>query len=191
MQGVLTLPNLVSVLRLFLIPVFLWLLFGRDDPAAAGWLLGFIGATDWIDGYLARRLNQVSELGKILDPVADRLAVAAAVIGGLIAGVLPAWFAWALILREVIVGVGAVYAWRRGVKLDVRFMGKTATFMLYGAITAFYLGAGYDAEWLRVLAYLVGVPGLVLYYLVGYQYVGDVRDALRQDTPEGHAEEAR
>ena len=191
MRGVLTLPNLVSVIRLLLIPVFLWLLFGRDDPAAAGWLLAFIGATDWVDGYLARRLNQVSEVGKILDPVADRLAVAAAVIGGLIAGVLPAWFAWALILREVIFAGGAVYAWRRGVRIDVRFMGKTATFMLYAAIAAFYLGTGYDAEWLRAVGYIVGVPGLVLYYIVGYQYVGDLREALGQGATEGHPEEAR
>ena len=84
-----TVPNLVSLVRILMIPAFLWLLFGRDDPAAAGWLLGGIGATDWVDGYLARRLDQVSEIGKVLDPLADRGAVAAAVIGGWIAGALP------------------------------------------------------------------------------------------------------
>ena len=85
----LTIPNLISVIRLGLIPVFLWLLLARDNPFAAGWLLGGIAATDWVDGYLARRLDQVSEVGKFLDPLADRIAIIAAVIGGLISGYLP------------------------------------------------------------------------------------------------------
>ena len=71
-----TLPNAISVIRIGMVPVFVWLLLGSDSPAAAGWLLAVIGGTDWIDGFLARRLDQVSEIGKFLDPAADRLAVA-------------------------------------------------------------------------------------------------------------------
>ena len=78
MHGIVTIPNAVSLVRLLLIPVFVWLVL-IEQTAWAGVLLGFIGATDWIDGYLARRLDQVSEVGKMLDPVADRLAVAVAV----------------------------------------------------------------------------------------------------------------
>ena len=74
-------PNGVSLVRLALIPVFVWLLV-IGEYGWAGILLAVIGATDWIDGYLARRLNQVTEIGKFLDPLADRLAVAVAVIGG-------------------------------------------------------------------------------------------------------------
>ena len=85
----LTLPNLISLIRLALVPVFLWLVIGADEPVWGGLLLGIIGSTDWIDGYLARRLNQVSEVGKILDPLADRIAVAAGVIAGLVTGYLP------------------------------------------------------------------------------------------------------
>ena len=77
---ILTIPNLVSFVRLAAIPVFWWLLLGEENVAAATILFAVIATTDWIDGYLARRLGQVSKLGKALDPVADRLLIAAAVI---------------------------------------------------------------------------------------------------------------
>ena len=176
MNGVFTIPNLVSFVRLLLVPVFLWLLLGAENVAAAGWLLGFIGATDWVDGYLARRLNQVSELGKFLDPLADRFAVAAAVIGGLISGDLPAWFAIALIVREALIAIGALAVGvRAGSKVEVRRLGKLATLMLYAAVAWFFVGEGSDFAPLIWGAYIVGVPGLVLYYVVGVQYFGDAR----------------
>ena len=179
MRDALTLPNLISVIRLLLVPVFLWLVFGMDEIGWAGVLLGVIGATDWIDGYLARRLDQVSEVGKFLDPLADRLAVFVAVIAGLIKDVLPPWFAWALILREVVIGVGALYGWTKGVtKLDVRWLGKTATLLLYFAITGFYLAEGFDVPWLYWASLVGGAVGLVLYYVVAFQYLGDMRTAI-------------
>jgi len=179
---ILTLPNAISFVRIGLVPVFLWLLFGRDDPASAGLLIGFVGGTDWVDGYLARRLDQVSEVGKVLDPVADRLAVAAAVIGGWIAGVLPPWFAVAIISREVLVGIGAgVLAARAKARLDVRWFGKVATFALYFAIPAFYVYAGGWSEFFRWFAWGVGIPGLILYWYVALQYIGDLQVALRRD----------
>jgi cardiolipin synthase len=180
--AIFTLPNIISFVRLLLVPLFLWLLLGRDQVAAAGWLLGIIGSTDWIDGYLARRLGQVSELGKLLDPVADRLAVAAAVIGGLIAGVLPPWFAWALIVREALIAGGAAFVGiRAGSKLAVRELGKLATLMLYAAIAWLFIGIGTPVGWLETLAWIVGIPGLVLYWIVGFQYLGDARRILAGD----------
>ncbi len=174
----LTIPNLISLLRLALIPVFLWLLLGRDNPVGAGFLLGLIGSTDWVDGYLARRLDQVSEVGKILDPLADRIAVVVAVITGLTTGYLPAWFAWALIVREVVIGLGAIVVALRGhTSLAVRQMGKLATLLLYMAVAWFFVGVEWD--WVRVLAWIVGVPGLVLYYIVAVQYAGDAIAAIR------------
>ena len=86
---ILTIPNLVSFARLLGVGWFWWALVAQDDIVLAAWLIFFIGWTDWIDGYLARRLNQVSELGKILDPVADRLMIISAVVGGLVVGVVP------------------------------------------------------------------------------------------------------
>ena len=87
-------PNLISVGRLACIPVFLWLLFSVQDRWAAALLLGALGATDWIDGYIARRFDQVSELGKILDPTADRLMLLVGIFAIWIDGSVPTWVAW-------------------------------------------------------------------------------------------------
>lgn len=169
------------MLRLAGIGVFWWLLFGRDDPVAAGILILVIGWTDWLDGVLARKLNQVSEIGKFLDPLADRLAIAAALIGGMIAAVIPLWLGVALIVREAGVAVGAlVLGVRLREKLDVRYMGKLATFILYGAIPSFYLAAGEVAgDLFLYLGWFFGVIGLVLYYWVAVLYGIDIRDRLR------------
>jgi cardiolipin synthase len=171
-------PNVVSLIRLALIPVFIWLIV-VDEYGWAGILLGVIGATDWIDGYLARRLDQVTEMGKFLDPLADRIAVVVAVIGGLLTPVLPTWFAILLILREVLIGIGAIIGWRNGVtKLDVRWLGKLATLMLYFSISFFYVGVGFDLDWLVWIAYAIGVPGLAIYWWVAFEYLGDMRRAI-------------
>ncbi len=135
-----------------------------------------LGATDWIDGYLARRLHQVSDLGKFLDPLADRLAVATAVVGGMVTGVLPLLLGWLLIIREALVGVGALFMAARGERLEVRWLGKLATFILYGAIAAFYVAAGgWGQEFFTAIGWVFGVPGLVFYWWVAVQYFGDMR----------------
>jgi cardiolipin synthase len=176
---ILTIPNLISAVRIALIPVFLWLLLGKDDPLAAGLLIGGIGATDWVDGYLARRLGQVSPLGKILDPVADRLAVVAALVAGWISGYVPVWFCAALLAREAWVVGGTVWlAMRRIPPIPVRRLGKIATFAVYFAVPSFLVHAGGAHDGFLWFAYAVGVPGLVLYWAVGFQYAGDARKAL-------------
>jgi cardiolipin synthase len=175
-----TIPNLVSFFRLLMIPVFLWLLVARDNPAAAGWLLLGIGGTDWVDGYLARRLGQVSEIGKLLDPLADRIAVATAVVAGWATGALPPWFAALLVVRESLVGIGALFlAFRKIGKLEVRYLGKLATFLLYGAIPAFYVTAGeFLPDLFGPVAWVTGITGLALYYWVGGLYAIDVKQAI-------------
>jgi len=176
---VFTLPNLISLIRLGLIPVLWWWL-ATDHIAAAGWLLGVIGATDWIDGYLARRLDQVSEVGKFLDPLADRIAVAVAVIGGMVFDVLPLWFGWAILIREAVIGVGALaIAARAGTKLAVRRLGKLATALLYGSVAWYYVGKGTPFDPLVWLAWSAGIPGLILYYVVGVQYLQDALALIR------------
>lgn len=178
--GVFTLPNLISMVRLALIPV-LWWLMASDRVAAAGWLLGFIAGTDWIDGYLARRLGQVSEVGKFLDPLADRLAVGTAVVGGLVFDILPVWFAWAIIAREAVIGLGAlVIGLKAGTKLAVRQMGKVSTALLYASVAWFFVGEGSSVDALIWLAWLLGIPGLILYYIVGVQYFGDALRVVRK-----------
>jgi len=179
--GWLTLPNAVSIARLLLIPIFLWLVW-IDQIGPAGVVLAVIGATDWVDGYLARRLDQISEVGKFLDPLADRIAVAVAVIAGLVAGVLPWWLGWGIIVREVLIGIGSIYGWSQGVtRLDVRQMGKLATLLLYSAVAGIYMGEGFDVAWFTTLMVIVGAVGLVLYYVVAVAYLGDMREAIRRN----------
>ena len=98
-----TWPNLVTLVRLSCLPVFLWLLFSREQREAAAWLLGALGATDWVDGWLARRLDQRSEFGAVFDPAVDRLLFIVGVGSIVIDGSVPGWFGWSVVAREMFV----------------------------------------------------------------------------------------
>ncbi len=177
---ILTIPNVVTFIRLIGVGVFWWVILVEENIVMGAWLIFLIGWTDWIDGYLARRLNQVSDLGKALDPIADRLMIVSAVVGGLIVGVVPGWIGIPLLLREVIMAVVAlVLISRGGGTLPVRKLGKWATFIIYGAIPAFYLaGADVWHDLFLLLGWVFGLIGLVLYWYVLFQYIGDARDRL-------------
>jgi cardiolipin synthase len=168
-----TLPNAISLARLACLPLFWHLLFNVEDRVAAAVLLGVLGATDWVDGYLARRWQQVSTLGKILDPVADRLLFFVGVGGILIDGSVPVWFAWMVLVREVVVAVTTVVIAALGARrIDVTWWGKAGTFCLMGAFP-FFLASEGDLAWAdqaRVLAWGFGVPGLVLSYIAWALY---------------------
>jgi len=179
----LTLPNVITLVRLACIPIFLWLLFVQDDRASAAWLLGGLGATDWVDGWVARRYGQVSELGKILDPFADRLLFIVSVGAMIIDGAIPLWFAWLVVAREVVLGVVLVVATMLGMqRFDVSFLGKLATALLMFALPGFLLGAsdfpGHDV--FNLAAWIVGIPGLVLSYYTAFTYVPLIRRNLRE-----------
>ncbi len=180
---ILTLPNLITTIRLLLLPVFVWLLFGVEDRHVAGWLLFGIGCTDWVDGYLARRLNQVSTVGKILDPVADRLLFFVGVGSIIIDGAVPLWFAVAVLVREALVAVGTLGLAAAGAtRIDVTWYGKAATFALMGAFPSFLISASdvSIADWYGVLAWSVGIPGLILSLYSALLYIPMGRDALRE-----------
>lgn len=180
MNQVFTIPNLVSFSRLAAVPYFWWVTLVVEDIPQAALLIFVIGSTDWIDGYLARRLDQITELGKFLDPLADRLMIASALVAGLIAGVVPTVIGVPLLVREALVAAGAAYlAARGGGKLAVRDLGKTATFLLYGAIPAFYLTAADVApDFFGPPAWIAGSIGLLLYYVVAGHYARDIRAIL-------------
>ena len=180
---ILTLPNLISLIRLSCLPVFLWLLFGRDDRASAAWLLAALGATDWIDGYIARHWHQISTVGKILDPTADRLLFFVGVGGILADGSVPAWFAVMVLAREVTVGAVTVLLAVLGARrIDVTWFGKAGTFGLMMAFP-FFLASHSTLGWhdtARVLAWVTGIPGLVLSYIAWGLYVPIGLRALRE-----------
>lgn len=180
---ILTIPNLISFIRLAAIPVFWWLLLGADDVTAATVLFAVIATTDWVDGFLARRLDQVTNLGKSLDPVADRLMIASAVIAGLISGIVPPIIGVTLMIREVymaVVVVGLVA--RKGETLDVTWLGKLATVIVYSSVGWFYMAAIPFLEWLTLpLAWIAGIGGLVLYWITAVQYTAGAHQIWEQN----------
>jgi cardiolipin synthase (CMP-forming) len=177
----LTAPNVFTLLRLCCIPIFVWLLFGKDDQVAAAWLLGGLGATDWVDGWLARRFDQVSEFGKIFDPTADRLLFIVAIGSIITYGIPPAWVMWAVVAREVIVGATmaiATLAFSMQ-RFDVTYWGKLATFLLMFAIPGFMLGdpdaGSFGQQGFLIASWILVIPGLVLSYVTAVQYLPKIR----------------
>jgi cardiolipin synthase len=181
-QGMLTIPNAFTLARLLCLPIFLYLLFGRDNRAGAAWMLGALGATDWIDGYLARRLGQVSEFGKVFDPTVDRLLFFVAVTAILVDQSMPVWFGVAVLAREVLVGAMMAVATVvfKMPRIDVTYLGKLATFLLMFAVPGFLMGnsdiAGADG--FLIAAWILGVQGLVLSYWTAIAYIPQVRRAI-------------
>lgn len=180
-RRVLTVPNAISALRIALIPVFFALIVHEDTTTAGLIMFGCVVATDWVDGTIARRTGQVSELGKVLDPVADRLAIAAGIIALAIRGVFPVWAAVAIIARDLaVLGVGVFLLARRHIRIEVRWIGKVATFSLMVAVPAISWGA-LDLP-LTAAATAVGwvcfAVGIVEYYIAAGVYWRDARRAL-------------
>lgn len=179
---ILTVPNVISFVRLLCIPLFLWLLFSRDNRAAAAWLLGVLGMTDWIDGYIARRYNQVSEFGKVLDPVADRSLLLVGVLAILIDGSAPLWFGALTLAREALVSIGTLALAAVGAsRIDVTWWGKAGTFCMMFAYPCWLGGASTlsYAPFVDVVAWAFAIPGLLLSWYALAQYIPLAREALR------------
>lgn len=172
-DAILTVPNLFTTLRLLCVPIFVWLVHGADRPYAAAVLLAVLGATDWVDGYLARLLGQQSKFGRVFDPSVDRLMFLVALISMLIVDAAPAWFLLAVFVREALVTLAALYLGARGVRtVKVSWWGKTATFGLLFALPLFLAASAEppgEAVY-RTLAWAIGLPALVLSWVsaVGY-----------------------
>ncbi len=177
-----TIPNLISVMRLLALPVFVWVLFGLEDRWAAALFLGVLAATDWVDGYIARRFNQESELGKILDPTADRLLLLVAVIAMIVDGSLPLAVAILALVREGGVAVAALVLGAFGArKLEVTWWGKTGTLLLMFAVPSFLAGNSDIgvADAFEVLGWICAVVGLPIHYYSALLYIPQARQAFR------------
>ena len=176
---VINVPNAFTLARLLCLPVFLYLLFGRDNRAGAAWLLGGLGATDWVDGYLARRLGQVSEFGKMFDPTVDRLLFIVAIVGIIIDDAGPRWFLAIVLARELLVGATVAIATLvfGMVRFDVTFLGKAATLLLMFAIPGFMLGESgiAGARFFEVASWVLAIPGLALSLYTAIGYVPKIR----------------
>ena len=180
-SAVVTIPNALSLARIALIPLFCWLIADEGTRLWGIVLFALVVSTDWVDGYVARRTGQVSELGRILDPVADRLAIAAGLLTFAIVGIFPFWAALLILVRDVALLLGgAMVLWGRNIRIDVRWIGKIATFSLMAAITWIAWGnaGGVFGEVLLVGGWLAYSVGIVEYYIAAGLYMMDVRDAL-------------
>jgi cardiolipin synthase (CMP-forming) len=174
---VLTVPNALSLLRLLGVPVFLWLLATGHDASALAVLM-VAGFTDWLDGRLARSWHQVSRLGQLLDPAADRLYILAALLGLTARGVVPVWLSLAVLARDVLLALCLPVLRRHGYgPLPVNFLGKAATFNLLYAFPLLLLAewGGWPGAVAAPLGWAFVVWGAVLYWWAGVLYVLQVR----------------
>ena len=182
---ILTVPNLISVVRLLCVPLFLYLLFGEEERFAAGWLLAGLGATDWVDGYIARHFNQVSTVGKVLDPAADRILLGVAIVALMVDDVVPMWLGAVVIVREVLVSAAVLALGAMGARrIDVQWVGKAGTFALMFAFPIFLGAEAGWGGWARFLAWCFAVPGLVLSWYAALTYIPMARDALAESRRE-------
>ncbi len=179
-RRVLTIPNVLSLLRLASVPVFLWLwLGGRRDESVIVYAVG--AGTDFFDGYIARRTNSVTELGKLLDPLADRVFIVALAVALVAAGVLPLWLTVVVVARDVLVLALFPLLEKRGVgRIEVNRAGKTATASLllgltFLAITETTVGAGH--RWVTALGMSFTVLGAAFYWVAALMYA---REAVRR-----------
>jgi cardiolipin synthase (CMP-forming) len=175
-----TLANLISVIRLMAIPVFLYLVI-QDQLLIAFVLLVAAVLTDFVDGMVARRMNQITKLGQFLDPFADRLFIAAAAVALAIQDVVPWWFVVAVMLRDALLGIGGIVMSRYGhATLPVKWWGKVATFGLLFVLPLFLLGAilthygppGWG-EAIALVAWPIAIVAITVYWVVGFSYLFD------------------
>ncbi len=183
-REVLTIPNILSLMRLGLLPVFLWLVLGPEARGPAVVVLMVIGISDYLDGALARKLDQTSRLGAILDPAADRLYILVAVVGLAASHAIPVWLALLLAARDLVLwGLVPVLRTRGYSALPVHFLGKAATAALLYAFPLLLLGTG-DTTFevgARVLGWAFAIWGSGMYWWAGVIYAWQVRTLVAQD----------
>ncbi len=187
---IVTVPNAITLVRLLCVPLFVWLLFGAERRAVAAALLAVLGATDWVDGWIARRYDQGSTLGKIMDPVADRLLLGVAVGSIMIDRSVPLVVGGVVVAREIVISVATLVLAALGARrIDVTWVGKCGTFGLMASFPLFLMGrtdvAG--AGLARGLAWAVVAPSIVLAYRAAFGYVPLAREALRDGRGDGGA----
>ncbi len=179
---IVTVPNAITLLRIACLPVFCWVLFGLNDRAGAAILLGALGATDWVDGWVARRFNQTSALGEIMDPVADRLLFFVGIIAIAVDGSAPLVLCVLVLAREAAVSVATLVLAAMGAqRVSVTWIGKTGAFVLMFAFPLFLMSNADvpGTQWWELAAWICGISGTVIAYVSALGYIPLARQALR------------
>jgi cardiolipin synthase (CMP-forming) len=183
----LTIPNVISLARLAGVPVFVWLVLGvrtTDGDWLALGLLAAAGLSDWLDGKIARALNQQSRLGEVLDPAADRLYIVATIIALAVRSIIPWWLVIVLAARELVLGIVLLVLRRHGFgALKVSFVGKAATLALLYAFPLLFLGSHQSsyAQVAAVFGWAFALWGTALYWWAAALYIEQARRLLAAD----------
>lgn len=169
---VFTIPNLLTVLRFMGVPLFIWLVLSRKEYGLAVLVLAIMGSTDWVDGYVARRFNQASKLGRVMDPVADRLALISVAVTLVIAGVVQWWYLAALVVPDAVLLTMSLFYFHGHPDLPVSMVGKARTGLLLLGTPLLVLSklSIPFADAYFVAAWIVLGLGLIGHWVAAYNY---------------------
>jgi len=170
-NAIVTIPNIITVVRFLGTPLFVWLVLAKQEYGWGVFVLAMMGCTDWIDGFVARKLNQTSKLGRMMDPLADRVALVAVVITMVIAHILPLWLLLLLLIPDVVLLAVTLYFFRGDAGLKVTMLGKTRTAALMVGTPMLLLAKALDSEFTSVLAWLILGAGMLMHVIAFSQYL--------------------
>ena len=168
--AIVTIPNVITVVRFLGTPLFVWLVLGPREYGWGVFVLAMMGCTDWIDGFVARRLNQASKLGRIMDPLADRVALVAVSITLVIASILPLWLLLLLLIPDVVLLAVTLYLFRGDADLKVTMLGKTRTAALMVGTPMLLLAKALESGFTTVLAWIFLGAGMLMHVIAFSQY---------------------
>ena len=169
-SAIVTIPNIITVVRFLGTPLFVWLVLARQDYGWGVFVLAVMGCTDWIDGFVARKLNQTSQLGRIMDPLADRVALVAVIITMVVANILPLWLLLLLLIPDVVLLGATLYLFRGDADLKVSMVGKTRTALLMIGTPLLLLAKALDSQGTAIAAWILLGLAMVLHIIAFSQY---------------------
>ncbi|MCY0904637.1 CDP-alcohol phosphatidyltransferase family protein [Arthrobacter sp. H14-L1] len=193
-EVVFTVPNVLTVLRFLGVPLFMWLVLAREQYGYGVLVLAIMAGTDWVDGYVARRFDQMSRLGRVLDPIADRLALTAVAVTLVIAGIAPWWLLAALVIPDAILLALCIVFFRWHPDLPVSILGKVrmAALLLGTPLLLLAKAVGSEPNALQVVAWIILVIGLAGHLIAAVSYYRAIVEKHRREPrPKGPAAEGR
>lgn len=174
-NAILTIPNIITIVRFLGTPLFVWLVLAKSEYGWGVFVLAVMGCTDWIDGFVARKLNQTSALGRILDPLADRVALVTVIITLVIAHILPLWMLITMVVPDVILLAFTLYWFHGDANLKVTMFGKTRTAVLLVGTPLLLLAKAVDSTVTTDIALLLLTIGMVMHVIAFFMYFHTLR----------------
>lgn len=169
-DAIFTIPNVITIIRFLGTPLFVWLVLFRHEYGWGVFVLALMGCTDWIDGFVARILKQTSKLGRIMDPLADRVALVTVVVTMVIVGFLPLWLLLLLVILDVVLLAVTLYLFRGDANLKVTLLGKTRTAALMVGTPMLLLAKALDSDFTFWLAWIFLGAAMIMHVIAFCQY---------------------